>query len=163
VQVILDSIVPRIEAMYLDLTPTAQTPFFKLLVTFSEPINWLVNASTAAPTDDSVTPAGRQTTFSSSSIVLTNTALINISMVPGTAAVLADGSTSNAGSGFVLWFRSWSGAQAAVDVLGSAYQDLAGNRGDQDRQEAVSKALPAQTATLQIDVKLLHTSALAGL
>jgi hypothetical protein len=127
--------------MQLDSTPTAQTPLFKLLVTFSEPINWLANATTAtAPTDDSVALASSPTTFSSSRIVLTNTALVNISMVPGTAAVLADGSTSNAGSGFVLWFRSWSGAQAAVDILGSAYQDLAGNRGDQARQEAVSKA-----------------------
>lgn len=126
VQVILDSSTPSITSIQLDVAPTVQLPIFKLLITFSEPVSWLANST--APTEDPGTPV----TYSSSRLLLTNAALLNISMVPGTAAVLADGDATNAASGFLLWFRSWSGARAVVEVMGTAYQDFAGNRGTQD-------------------------------
>lgn len=143
-QVILDSSPPVISDMQLAVPPTADRPAFQLLVTFSEPINWLANTSASAA-DASATAGGdaaavaaadttstAPVTYSSSRLLLTNAALINISVVPGTMAVLADGQSSRAASAFVLWFRSWSGAKTVVEILGPAYQDLGGNRGDQD-------------------------------
>lgn len=149
-QVILDSVLPTILNMQLDVAPTTQTPVFKLLITFSEPVSWLANATTNSPastppTEDPTALAGkggtRPTTYTSSRLLLTNAALLNISMVSGTAAVLANGDVTNAATGFVMWFRSWSGARAVVEVLGAAYQDIAGNRGEQDTSLEVRTSL----------------------
>lgn len=141
VQVILDSSTPSITLMQLDVAPTVQSPIFKLLIIFSEPVSWLANST--APTADPAAGAGSSApaTYSRSRLLLTNAALLNISMVPGTAAVLANGAATNAASGFVLWFRSWSGARAVVEVMGSAYQDFAGNRGTQDSMYEVRQAV----------------------
>jgi hypothetical protein len=65
-------------------------------------------------------------------MALTNAALLNISVVPGSAAVLASGDATNAARSYQLWFRSWAGARAVVEVLGSAYQDYGGNSGVRD-------------------------------
>jgi hypothetical protein len=140
-QVVLDSSSPSITSIQLDIAPTVQLPVFKLLISFSEPVSWLANST--APTEDPTAAAGSNAavTYSSSRLLLTNAALLNISMVPGTAAVLANGDATNAASGFVLWFRSWSGAKAVVEVMGSAYQDFAGNRGTQDRVYEVRQAV----------------------
>ena len=147
-QVILDSGPPFISSIKLTEAPTTEEPLFKLLITFSEPVSWLANTTTSTTTaNDTAVLSGTGSdatqmtmtaTYSSSRLLLTNTALLNISMVAASAAVLASGEATNAGSAFELWFRSWGGAQALVEVLGPAYQDIAGNRGDRDTAYRVS-------------------------
>lgn len=73
---------------------------FRLLAAFSEPVKWLTS-----------TPGA---------MALTNAALVNVSAVGGTKDMSA---------GYAFWLRSWSGAQVAVSILGSAYSDRAGNKG----------------------------------
>lgn len=73
---------------------------FRLLATFSEPVKWL----TSMP----------------GTMALANAALVNVSVVGGIQDMSA---------GYAFWLRSWSGAQAAVSILGSAYSDRAGNKG----------------------------------
>jgi hypothetical protein len=109
-------------------------------VTFSEPVSWLANSSSSAAAAASGAAANIPASYSSSRILMQNAAVLNISMVQGAGAVLADGSTSSAGSAFLLWLRSWSGAQAQVQIQGAAYQDIAGNMGQQDTTVAVSDA-----------------------
>mgnify|MGYP001806699370 CR=1 FL=1 len=139
---ILDSTLPIITDMQLAVPPTTSLPIFQLLITFSEPISWLANTTgtdTASTAPGDATAVGTlgaavnmPVTYSSSRLLLTNAALLNISVVSGTTAVLASGQPTSAASAFVLWFRSWSGAKAAVAILGPAYQDLGGNKGQQD-------------------------------
>jgi hypothetical protein len=139
--VILDTNPPKVTDTKVLVTPTAETPDFQLQVTFSEPVSWLANSSNAAGATGGSTGPGAATSiaasYSSSRILMQNAAVLNIS-IAGTGAVLADGSPTNAGSVFRLWFRSWSGAQAQVQIQGAAYQDIAGNNGQQDTTVAVS-------------------------
>lgn len=144
VQVILDTSPPTVTDTKILVTPTAETPEFQLQVTFSEPVSWLANSSSAAAATGGGAGSGTATSiaasYSSSRILMQNAAVLNISMVAGTGAVLADGSPTNAGSTFLLWFRSLSGAQAQVQIQGAAYQDIAGNKGQQDTTVGVSDA-----------------------
>jgi len=168
VQVIFDSEAPKVKSMQVAVAPTADSPFFQVAIAFSEPISWRANTTTSTTTaNDTVALASAQAdssgdtatgiaTYSSSRLLLTNAALLNISMVTGSAAVLASGAATNAGSAFVLWFRSWSGARAAVEVLGAAYQDIAGNRGDSDTALQVCK--PGSDSGLQGTHTCTHTS-----
>lgn len=135
----MDSQAPSISSMQLTVPPTRDSTLFQCLITFSEPISWLANTTISGAADGATSNGtaaastgptdGGQPTYTSSRLVLTNTALLNISRVPESVAVLASGASANAASAFVLWFRSWGGAEAVVDVLGSAFQDVAGNVG----------------------------------
>jgi hypothetical protein len=144
-QVVLDSQPPEVSLLQVAVAATAESPFFQLLVRFSEPVSWLANRTTTssssaagnspAGSTDSTGGSGQQVssaTYSSSRLLLTNAALGNISMVAGSAVVLATGEGTNAATAFVLWFKSWGGAEATVEILGAAYQDVAGNKGQQD-------------------------------
>jgi len=167
VQVIFDSEAPKVKSMQVAVAPTADSPFFQVAITFTEPVSWRANTTTSTTTaNDTVALASAQAdssgnmatgiaTYSSSRLLLTNAALLNISMVTGSAAVLASGAATNAGSAFVLWFMSWSGARAAVEVLGAAYQDIAGNRGDSDTALQVRK--PGSDSMLQNTHTHAHT------
>lgn len=93
-------------------------------------------------------------TYSSSRLLLSNTALLNISAVPTSVAVLANGDATSAASSFELWFRSWSGAQAVVEILGAAYQDLGANKGQTDNAFKVGP--PSRTRHAFTHTPLLH-------
>jgi hypothetical protein len=127
--------------MQVTAAPTIDSPLFQVLVTFSEPITWLANTTTAATTTaanasaldaQAAADAAADGATSVSRMVLTNAALLNISMA-GPAAALADGGVlTGAASSYRMWLRSWGGAGAGVRVLGAAYQDLGGNRGTRE-------------------------------
>jgi hypothetical protein len=53
-------------------------------------------------------------------------------------AFTASGQATGAATAYTMWLESWAGASAVVQVMGAAYQDLAGNTGRQDKQLAVS-------------------------
>lgn len=145
-QVILDSQPPTVISMDLAVPPTSDTSWFQLRISFSEPVEWVANTTdpTATPSAtpnpaSSNTGATTQTVQSTSSaLLLTNAALVNISRVSESVAVLANGDTVNAARVFLLWFGSWSGAQAGVEVLGPAFQDIAGNKGEKGSLITVS-------------------------
>jgi hypothetical protein len=133
--------------------PTAEAPVFQLMLNFSEPVSWLADgvsstpavtssnsSSDAAVTDLSAVAAAAPlvATFSSSRLLLTNAAILNISAVPGTMAFTESGQATGAATAYTMWLESWAGASAVVQVMGAAYQDLAGNAGIQDKQIAVS-------------------------
>lgn len=150
-QVVLDSTQPWLTGMQVSKAPTAAAPIFQLTLNFSEPVQWLLvsaAAGTAVQTNGS-TSIG---ITASSEVLLTNTMLLNISMVPG-AAALVGGQASGAASAFHMWLRSWSGATATVIIRGPAFQDLAGNLGQRDAQlqvgvlEAWPHMLPPGTLT----------------
>lgn len=121
-QVVFDSQPPNITSLVVTAPPTADSPLFEVAASFSEPVWWAADANAS----DATATGGSS---SSGRLVLTNAALLNISVAPGAAAALADGTPSGAASGFRLWLRSQAGAHAAVEVTAAAYQDAGGNRG----------------------------------
>ncbi|KAF8061903.1 EGF1 [Scenedesmus sp. PABB004] len=153
-QVVLDSLPPVLLSMAVTLRPTVDAPAFQLLLTFSEPVHWVAdevetttttaggaNASAAAPDAGALDAGGsaqQLAAFSSSRIWLTNAALLNMTAAPDSLAATPDGAATGAATAYVMWLRSWPGTTAAVEVLGAAYQDLAGSRGVQDKRLAVS-------------------------
>lgn len=166
-QVFLDMHAPVLNSFSTAIRPTASVPDFQLQLNFSEPVNWLADTATAesssssstgstdtgAATNDSM--AAAVTSFSSSHILLTNAALLNISAVPGTLAYLQNGQATGVATAYYVWLRSWSGAMAAIEVQGAAYQDLSGNKGEQDKRYTVSVAAGLLTfGELQLCCKL---------
>lgn len=63
--------------------------------------------------------------------------LLNISVAPEALALLPDGTSSGAANKYCMWLRTWGGATAELEVMGEAYQDLAGNKGAQSNKVQV--------------------------
>jgi hypothetical protein len=162
-QVVLDLQPPELHNLTLAVRPTADEPQFQLRLSFSEPVSWLADSMTIAPstttnssssstsssdnepdvhefsaTADAAATAPTVATFSSSRLLLTNAAVLNISAVAGTMAVTQSGQATGAATEYTMWLQSWAGARATVQVMGAAYQDLAGNSGRNDSMIEVS-------------------------
>jgi hypothetical protein len=156
-QVMLDLQPPELRNLTLAVKPTADQPLFQLRLAFSEPVAWLADSVTLASstatsssssgepvvTDlsevaDATAAAPTVATFSSSRLLLTNAAVLNISALAGTTAVTQSGQAKGAATEYTMWLQSWAGARAAVQVMGAAYQDLAGNPGRSDSMVEVS-------------------------
>lgn len=144
-QVILDTHAPQLVNLTTAVAPTADSPVFQLLLKFSEPVHWLVDSGTTASSGASPNPANSTVsvqetvtettvaTFSSSSIMLSNAMLLNITAVPSTMAYLQSGASTGAASAYTMWVQSWAGAVAGVNIKGPAYQDLSSHKGEQDK------------------------------
>jgi hypothetical protein len=166
-QVVLDLQPPELHNLTLAVRPTADKPQFQLRLSFSEPVSWLADSMTIIPstttnssssstsssndapdvndssllaTADAAATAPTVATFSSNRLLLTNAVVLNISAVAGTTAVTQSGQATGAATEYTMWLQSWAGAQAAVQVMGAAYQDLAGNPGRNDSMIEVSSA-----------------------
>lgn len=146
---------PQLEDLSIAVWPTAVFPVFQLLLRFSEPVSWLADGVSSTPANSSSSSSGAAVTdlsalaaasnaapivatFSSSRLLLTNVAILNISAVPGTMATTESGQAMGAATEYTMWLQSWAGAGAVLQVMGAAYQDLAGNAGREDKQLAVS-------------------------
>jgi len=75
-------------------------------------------------------------------------------------ALWADQQPTGAATEYRMWLQSWPGATAAVVVLGVAFQDLAGNPGQQNQQLQVQKRQPF-IELLHVDSHIPINSALA--
>jgi hypothetical protein len=149
----LDLQPPELLNLTLAVKPAANQPQFQLRLLFSEPVSWLADSVSLAPDSSSSEPAVTDSstladaaaaaptvaTFSSSRLLLTNAAVLNISAVAGTMAFKDSGQATGAATEYVMWLQSWAGAHAAVQVMGAAYQDLAGNLGRKDDMIEVSR------------------------
>lgn len=142
----MDLSAPFITKMILEESPTSQSPWFKLFVEFSELVR-LNDATTTSesPPEPSATvqlaahaDSAAVMSLLSNRLVLTNTAVLNMSFVSPTLVTLPQGQMIQAGSAIAMWFVSWPGAHAAVYIMGSAYQDVAGNVGTKDMAIQVS-------------------------
>jgi hypothetical protein len=96
--------------------------------------------TSGSPLHPSVADSAAVGSILSSKVVLTNTALLNMSFVWPTSVTLPHEQTIQAGSAIAMWFVSWPGAQASVYVMGPAYKDVAGNVGKRDMAIQVSVA-----------------------
>jgi hypothetical protein len=146
-QVILDAHAPILSSIQVSKPPSAAEPLIQLSLLFSEPVQWLAS-SASGPNPSVVAAAGAAnntmepstaTNFSSSGILLTNAVLLNMTATENSTALWADQQPTGAATEYRMWLQSWPGATAAVVVLGVAYQDLAGNPGQQNQQLQVQK------------------------
>jgi hypothetical protein len=151
-QLIQDTEPPHVVSMVLTQAPSATAPSLQLLLNFSEPVQWLVDANVpegtsnnvslsvaAAVNNNSSTALAPQLAKTASTrVLLTNAVLLNASIVPASAVTITGGSTTGvAARAYTLWLRALPGTSAVVEVLGAAYQDVAGNRGQEDTRIAV--------------------------
>lgn len=119
----LDLHPPSVTKMQIITPASAESPYFQLLIAFTEPVTWI----TSAPDNTGQGPNAQPT----SGVLLTNAALINISIALGSATLEDDGTAASLASSYLVWLKSWSGTKASITVLGAAYQDAVGNSGQQ--------------------------------